>query len=408
MNGSFPKYRLDVWVRWARDCQPSRFIQIFTGLGRKFVNVLLRSYGYNERRSKIMKKIMMVMVMVMLVSISGLAGTNVVVDGKQYRNVEYQRIEGDEIIVFHAGGIARFVLSSLNEAQRISIGLPNSEDLNRMVGKQSKVVKEQRKQNSSRLVSVKVDKFRGTRSYETTSELSLNRELSLAVRTYDEDVVLHFTYSSSEWKFLKYHPFVFLVDGERMSWDEESVSHDGAVGDGYVLEQMFIRIKPNQLNQIAFAKKVDGRLGIVEFSIPYDKRESLRVLSDMLEELKDTEEQAEERTEKDSGMTQTETVMRVENAIGLSVNQILSMSKELGMNAEAFQVFILLGQKHGMSTEDMIKALRNLKQSVNEIKGGDAQKLGAMQRITGLSKEEITSMSLENLMEKIAAHSFKK
>jgi hypothetical protein len=85
---------------------------------------------------------------------------------------------------------------------------------------------------------------------------------------------------------LKYHPLSFLVDGERLSWEEDQVSHDGDVGDGYVLEQMHVNLQSSEFKRLAFAKTVEGRLGITEFTIPYDKRESFRVLSDYLGNLK--------------------------------------------------------------------------------------------------------------------------
>ena len=94
--------------------------------------------------------------------------------------------------------------------------------------------------------------------------------------------------------------------------------------------------------------------------------------------------------------------------MGLSANEILGTSKELGMNPEAFQPIIVIFKQNGMSTDEVIEMLRKLKKSVDEIKNGDDEKLNAMQRLTGFSKDEIVSLPLERLIDGIAKHSFKK
>jgi hypothetical protein len=152
----------------------------------------------------------------------------------------------------------------------------------------------ERKIASAGLISVEDDKFRGTRSYKTTSKITLKDSLRVVAyavsldsgRSPPREVILHFISTSSDWEFLKYHPLAFLVDGERLSFGEDQVSHDGDVEDGYVLEQMHVELQPSQFRRLAFAKTVEGKLGISEFTIPYDTRESFRVLSDTLEDLK--------------------------------------------------------------------------------------------------------------------------
>jgi len=103
-----------------------------------------------------------------------------------------------------------------------------------------------------------------------------------------------------------------------------------------------------------------------------------------------------------------EKAQKVLRNMGLSAKEILDISKELGMNVEAFQAVIFICKKNGMSTEEVVDMLRKLKASVDEIKNGNEEKLGAMQRLTGFSKDEITSLPLEGLIDGIAKHSLKK
>ena len=50
-------------------------------------------------------------------------------------------------------------------------------------------------------------------------------------------------------------------------------------------------------------------------------------------------------------------------AEGLTPREILNISKELGISTDNFQSLIFLGKKTGVSKEDVITMLRNLKQS---------------------------------------------
>jgi hypothetical protein len=85
--------------------------------------------------------------------------------------------------------------------------------------------------------------------------------------------------NSTEWEYMDFHPLVLIVDGKRMSWNENSVHWNGTVQSGYVLENMQLRVTPALFKKIAFAKIVEGKIGLTEFTISYEDREAFRILS---------------------------------------------------------------------------------------------------------------------------------
>lgn len=252
-------------------------------------------------------------------------------DGKTYEDVQIvsNRSDATGVTIRHKSGIARIAYHDMSGPDRVHFGYDDQKEkeyLQAQARKSAEVKAEadaaesaalRRKQEDARkaqearqaaeakklaeekeaelarqaaLVTVKDDKFRGTRTFKTASEIKLGYEFRLDVyavspdggRTAPAYVALHFISSSSEWRFLKFHPLILLIDEERVSWDSDDVSHNGDVGHGYVLEQMHVRLKRDQLRKLALAKTVEGKLGIIDFSLPYEKRESLRVLSEIL------------------------------------------------------------------------------------------------------------------------------
>jgi hypothetical protein len=89
------------------------------------------------------------------------------------------------------------------------------------------------------------------------------------------------TTSSDEWQYLDDHDLDGLCDGEKIAF--ETPSHDGTVGDGYVLEFMWTTLPKGQLSKLGNCKELDLRLGITEFTIPYEKRESWRLLGQVFD-----------------------------------------------------------------------------------------------------------------------------
>lgn len=136
------------------------------------------------------------------------------------------------------------------------------------------------------LISWRDDRFRGTRTYETTKAIKLSYDLNLSVFTTSRDggnsppghVNLYFHSKSTEWEYMDFHPLVLLVDGKRLPLGK-GLSWSGDVGNGYVLEHMQLRLSPTLFKQVAYAKTVDGKLGLTEFTITYEDREAFRTIS---------------------------------------------------------------------------------------------------------------------------------
>ncbi len=76
------------------------------------------------------------------------------------------------------------------------------------------------------------------------------------------------------WRYLKYHPIIFIADGKRLKYDPK---HDGDVGDGYVLEFMGVRPEKSELLSLIYSKNVGVMVGIDQFSL---KQSHLNALKD--------------------------------------------------------------------------------------------------------------------------------
>ncbi|MCD4712065.1 MAG: hypothetical protein K8R73_02170 [Clostridiales bacterium] len=82
-------------------------------------------------------------------------------------------------------------------------------------------------------------------------------------------------HSSDGWKYLKYCPLRFIVDGKVSNFGE--LDHDGHVGNGYVLEFMNASVQRTFLNKLAFAKEAEFKLGITIGTFSTEMKEGLQV-----------------------------------------------------------------------------------------------------------------------------------
>jgi hypothetical protein len=213
-------------------------------------------------------------------------------NGTIYKNVKTLRTDAIGVTYSHASGIAKIEFTNLPEVVRSAYGY-SPEKAQQALTLQSQA---QRERALASLLSITDDKIEGDRTYEIKSRISLGYEFNLHVYAVSHDggksvpysVSLHFTASSSDWSFLKYHPLTLLVDGQRMTWSEDDVSHDGSVHSGVsvsVFEQMHAHPTLSQFYQIARARSVQGKLGIRQFDIPYESRAGMRALADYLEQI---------------------------------------------------------------------------------------------------------------------------
>lgn len=174
-------------------------------------------------------------------------------------------------------------ISNLDSAIQINSGATNI--------KEAQLLLSRLKEKHEFAFGVDTDIFKQRRTYKTATELSLENSLKLNIYAIMPglDVVrpvafnLHFISSSDDWKYLDYHPLIFISDDQRYSWESKEVSHDGDVGRGYVLEQMHVNMPYEQFKQLAYARIVQGRLGIYEFSISDADREQMRILVEYFE-----------------------------------------------------------------------------------------------------------------------------
>ena len=134
------------------------------------------------------------------------------------------------------------------------------------------------------LIGVKTDKFEGTNDFFEKRKLVANGITFGPVYYSTKKGItgtMRFVSKSDGWRFLDYHPLVALCDGVKIEFDEPS--HDGSVGNGYVLEFMYADIPSIGLQKIGNCKEFEMRLGIQEIKITYEQRESWRLLGQMFD-----------------------------------------------------------------------------------------------------------------------------
>ena len=207
------------------------------------------------------------------------------------RRIEQQKESADQTKALQAAmlvasgqvrGLGQ-AISNLVSAIQINSGATNI--------KEAQLLLSRLKEKHEFAFGVDTDIFKQRRTYKTATELDLGNSLKLNVYAIMPglNVVrpaafnLHFISSSDDWKYLDFHPLIFISDDQRYSWESSEVSHNGDVGHGYVLEQMHVNMPYEQFKQLAYARIVQGRLGIYEFSIPDADREQMRILVEYFE-----------------------------------------------------------------------------------------------------------------------------
>ncbi len=75
------------------------------------------------------------------------------------------------------------------------------------------------------------------------------------------------------WRYLTHHPVTFLVDGARFKYRPE---HDGTVGNGYVLEFLWIHPSKEQFLKMVYAKKLQVEVGLDQFDLRGTRLDALK------------------------------------------------------------------------------------------------------------------------------------
>lgn len=203
----------------------------------------------------------------------------------RFKEIEDQTKALQSVMLVAAGQVRGLgqSISNLDSAIQINAGATNI--------KEAQLLLSRLKEKHEFAFGVDTDIFKQRRTYTIASDINLGYEFQLKVRaimpglevvrpaTFD----FHFISSSDDWKFLEYHPLIFISDDQRYSWESDEVSHNGDVGRGYVLEQMHVNMPYDQFKQLAYARVVQGRLGIYEFTISDIDREQMRILVEFFE-----------------------------------------------------------------------------------------------------------------------------
>ena len=83
-----------------------------------------------------------------------------------------------------------------------------------------------------------------------------------------------FMATNKDLKYYLSHGLIFLVDGERIKFDD--VKYTKLTYQGYFIEVMILAVPFNTLKKIVAAKKVEAQLGSTEFALSDDYLEAMR------------------------------------------------------------------------------------------------------------------------------------
>lgn len=85
---------------------------------------------------------------------------------------------------------------------------------------------------------------------------------------------LGFYLRSQSWRFLDCHPLYCLADGRPVQLPPSK--HSGLTGEGYVIEQIFVRIPFSIVEQLSKCKKIEFKLCNTELSLSSYEMEDLK------------------------------------------------------------------------------------------------------------------------------------
>lgn len=136
------------------------------------------------------------------------------------------------------------------------------------------------------MIDAKFDKFNGSEVYSPKGIFKTQEEIELypmvfCIRNSCKINLKMISTSRDGWRFLKFRNLIGLCDGERFEFEEPS--HNGTIGRGYVLEQMYVKLPELSLQRLSSCKSLELKLGIHEITIPFKNRESWRLMSNRFE-----------------------------------------------------------------------------------------------------------------------------
>jgi len=129
----------------------------------------------------------------------------------------------------------------------------------------------------------KVDEYYSFEPYEWVVDTESGLEFKIYTTTDQEHpkptkFILHIVSTSEDWKYLSYHRFVIVADGEKYEISDPSEDSD-VLKHGGVIEQFSIPLKPALAAQLASARTVTGKLGTTTYTLDYASRQPWRDLA---------------------------------------------------------------------------------------------------------------------------------
>jgi len=146
--------------------------------------------------------------------------------------------------------------------------------------------------NSFAEIEIKYDRFKNRTVVWTDPKKTAGTVIQPAlvlIGSYDGQTAsrpgecqLGFVLRSPSWAYLRCHSIYCLADKRPLELPPSK--HDGKVGRGYVLEQIFITIPFSIIEQLSKCEKVDFKLCNTEFSLSRYEMEDLKTFVDAFKE----------------------------------------------------------------------------------------------------------------------------
>jgi hypothetical protein len=145
--------------------------------------------------------------------------------------------------------------------------------------------------NGADLISTSYDKFLDLYTYSLREKLEIKSAKLLGSKhsvdlsafvLKGKDIPmlsfnLEFTSINTNWSYLTTHEVIFLLDGKRLWLKVEKQSSSVGMAN-LCLEQLIFVISKADFETMAYAKVIEGRLGVDEFKLSYKDREGFRAL----------------------------------------------------------------------------------------------------------------------------------
>ena len=241
-------------------------------------------------------------------------------NGKTYKDVHYIRHNLSDIQFSHSAGISIEKFSNLpsdvqkrygyDSQKEVQARIKHKKDLEEQQKRAQELQEEKERQEALRqkvwqeqqtemqkrqkyeCITVKTNQISGITTVSLKEELEIdkssNAKLSASVEYFVEVHSIHMRFTSirdtsNDWRFLNYHPVIFLIDGNR--WNPaENYDSDIWTRSHSLYEAISISVPLERMESIVHAQSVRFQIGVSEFFFSKGQQDKIGLFLEYLRE----------------------------------------------------------------------------------------------------------------------------